>query len=961
MKNYLLRSTLVAAAAALGLSVSVRAQIAVGLSGSSTSTFDGTATIPVAEWATSGGLGSGAGAYTSAAAVETAVQTLDQSSLATTLPNITANGTSANARHNTAAGYLVTQPTSVGAAVLKATLRNTSGQPISSITVAYDFGVAVTTTSEDTFGQEVFYSTNGAPNTWVRIPEFSSLNAAAALTATLDVGVWLPNQNIYLLWADDNGQTNPDGAYTIDNFRVTSVVTTNVAVPLTATLTGPTNGSLFAGPLLVTLTADSVGTPAPTSVSFYTNNVLAGTATAFPYSTTVVLPVGTHTIYAVAANGVNTAFSQTNTVTVRDAFMHFSGVQIGETFDSMGPAGTLTPLGWYVGSNANLSYMTVNVSDGNHRPQAGVSGLNEGTSGDGDRALAVQATGSDRSMVVRIMNDTAGSLTSVTFHYDGEVWRPYTNAQFSLTNEYSLDQGATWIISGTTFDFQQPFPIADPPGSVAPTGINGNDPANRTAGIGGTITLPTPVPPNGSIYIRWFDFNDGGDDGVMAVDNFTFTATVQAFTPTVEITAPTNGAIFSFLSPFTITAIPSLAHPVTNVTVFDNNLTTVIGSVTNAPFSVVASNLSVGTHTLRAIAQDNTGVRATNAITVTITINPNVPPSVTITNPVSGSEYFVGTMVTNVSASASDSDGSIVRVEFFLDGVLWATDTTSAYSFDLCDITAGTHTIAAVAVDNASGRTTNSISITATNPPGITTIITNGSDWKYLDNGSDQGTAWHDLGFDDSTWASGNGELGYGDAPVRPERTTVSFGPNSNAKYATTYFRKKFNVANPAAFNNLLLRILKDDHAIVYLNGTQVFSDMTNAVVTYQTFENPAIAHDGVLYEETNVLNGILVAGQNIIAVEVHQDSATSSDLSFDLMLWDLSAGPSGPRLTLSRPDDTHMTISWDASAAGYRLQSNTDLGNPGGWIDVQTGITGAGSLTVATTGGPKFYRLRNP
>jgi hypothetical protein len=72
-----------------------------------------------------------------------------------------------------------------------------------------------------------------------------------------------------------------------------------------------------------------------------------------------------------------------------------------------------------------------------------------------------------------------------------------------------------------------------------------------------------------------------------------------------------------------------------------------------------------------------------------------------------------------------------------------------------------------------------------------TTLIAFGSSWKYLDNGSNQATAWRVDGFPDGGWATGNAELGYGDGD---EATVVSFGPNSGAKYITTYFRKTFNV-----------------------------------------------------------------------------------------------------------------------------------------------------------------------
>src|SRR3982751_3010300 len=58
-------------------------------------------------------------------------------------------------------------------------------------------------------------------------------------------------------------------------------------------------------------------------------------------------------------------------------------------------------------------------------------------------------------------------------------------------------------------------------------------------------------------------------------------------------------------------------------------------------------------------------------------------------------------------------------------------------------------------------------------------LIPRGSVWRYLDNGSNQGTSWIGLGFNDSLWASGPARLGYGgDGEV----TTVSYGPNSAAK-----------------------------------------------------------------------------------------------------------------------------------------------------------------------------------
>src|SRR5215213_5630271 len=88
-----------------------------------------------------------------------------------------------------------------------------------------------------------------------------------------------------------------------------------------------------------------------------------------------------------------------------------------------------------------------------------------------------------------------------------------------------------------------------------------------------------------------------------------------------------------------------------------------------------------------------------------------------------------------------------------------------------------------------------------------TTLVPTGAAWKYLDNGSDQGTAWRATSFSDLTWPSGTAQLGYGDGD---EATTVSFGPDSNNKFITTYFRRAFSVANPSLFNGLTLRLMRD-------------------------------------------------------------------------------------------------------------------------------------------------------
>jgi hypothetical protein len=109
-------------------------------------------------------------------------------------------------------------------------------------------------------------------------------------------------------------------------------------------------------------------------------------------------------------------------------------------------------------------------------------------------------------------------------------------------------------------------------------------------------------------------------------------------------------------------------------------------------------------------------------------------------------------------------------------------------------------------------------------------LVPAGSTWRYLDNGSDQGTGWRDPAFSDETWSSGPAQLGDGD-----EATLVRFGPNPNNRYITTYFRHSFNVTDASNITDLTLWLLRDDGA-VYLNGTEVFrSNMPSGTITYTT------------------------------------------------------------------------------------------------------------------------------
>jgi uncharacterized repeat protein (TIGR03806 family) len=162
-------------------------------------------------------------------------------------------------------------------------------------------------------------------------------------------------------------------------------------------------------------------------------------------------------------------------------------------------------------------------------------------------------------------------------------------------------------------------------------------------------------------------------------------------------------------------------------------------------------------------------------------------------------------------------------------------------------------------------------------------LVATGAEWKYLDDGSEPDTDWRQARFDDSSWRTGVAEFGFGDGD---EMTVISSGL-PGVPLITAYFRRTFTLSNAPLYTNLLVRLLRDDGAIVYLNGTEVLrTNLPNGSVNSST---PALADvDGdaeAQFIEAALAPSLLIEGTNVIAVEVHQSSAFSDDLSFELTL----------------------------------------------------------------------------
>jgi hypothetical protein len=202
-------------------------------------------------------------------------------------------------------------------------------------------------------------------------------------------------------------------------------------------------------------------------------------------------------------------------------------------------------------------------------------------------------------------------------------------------------------------------------------------------------------------------------------------------------------------------------------------------------------------------------------------------------------------------------------------------------------------------------------------------LIAAGSAWKYSDTGANLGTAWRAPTYNDGSWPTGIAQLGYGDGD---EATVLSYGGVSTSKYVTYYFRRGFTVTSPASVTALSLRVVRDDGCVIYLNGVEVArSNMPAGAVSSTTLATTAIAGaDESAWSETPVAPSLLIAGTNVIAVELHQQSRTSTDISFDLELRATDARPQAPAVTLVAPADHGVSNS---TAATFTASASAPAG----------------------------------
>jgi hypothetical protein len=174
-------------------------------------------------------------------------------------------------------------------------------------------------------------------------------------------------------------------------------------------------------------------------------------------------------------------------------------------------------------------------------------------------------------------------------------------------------------------------------------------------------------------------------------------------------------------------------------------------------------------------------------------------------------------------------------------------------------------------------------------------LIPTNAVWRYFDAGAEpaavDGLSWKDPDYPDTAWASGPATLGFaGTATANPVSTVTRRYVNgvSGTQVTTTYFRHTFAYFGTPDDAAMRIDILRDDGAVVYLNGNEILREnMPAGAISYATWSSAVVGSpdQNTTFSRTVDAARFLLQGDNVLAVELHQCNAGSSDLYFSLAL----------------------------------------------------------------------------
>ena len=260
------------------------------------------------------------------------------------------------------------------------------------------------------------------------------------------------------------------------------------------------------------------------------------------------------------------------------------------------------------------------------------------------------------------------------------------------------------------------------------------------------------------------------------------------------------------------------------------------------------------------------------------------------------------------------------------------------------------------------------------------TVVPLAQAWRYERSGTDLGASWRANAFDDAAWSSGPAPLDvvryFDNSPppfCRDELPDIFqtvgtclqtlSNANNTAELPAMYFRKRFNFTGDAAHAVLRVEALLDDGAVIYLNGLELARvGMPAGAVSYSTLAARTVVN--AAYETLELSGAGLLQGENVLAVEVHQDSPISPDLTFGLLLTVIvpdpivarrQAGIEVPRMAFNVAAGD-VALSWTPTSG--LLQAASEAIGP--WSVISPSHPPS-RHTEPATGARRFFRVLAP
>ena len=168
-------------------------------------------------------------------------------------------------------------------------------------------------------------------------------------------------------------------------------------------------------------------------------------------------------------------------------------------------------------------------------------------------------------------------------------------------------------------------------------------------------------------------------------------------------------------------------------------------------------------------------------------------------------------------------------------------------------------------------------------------VFAMGSQWTYYDQGSLDNEDWTAANYNSAQWKQGLAPLGYNTPDENNERgyqTFLDYGSDVNNKYPTYYFRRQFEITKAKASDQYTLDWVADDGFVIYVNGVEAGRYLMNNTPrpqfgSYADSWSPDNPQSGNMTLDASLFH----EGTNTIAVELHNNSASSTDIYWDASL----------------------------------------------------------------------------